>query len=136
VLTLRQLLNDVHMDDVINAALSDAMPCSALAYAARCGYLDVVEALVDMPDCQIDRLDRTKRSAVDEAISGWATSALDGAGRRQHDRGKRYRIVRRLLAAGARSLSRPALDAVLSSALHTAGSGQQFVRKLVKVKVN
>ena len=133
--TLRQLFDDVNINDVMNVAISDAMSWSALAYAARCGYLEVVEALIDMPGCHIDRVDRAKRSAVDEAIGAWAAAALDGDGQRQHDRGKRYRIVRRLLAAGARSLSRPALDAVLSSALD-CDNGQQFVCKLVKVKFN
>jgi len=135
VLTLRRLSNEVDINDVMNAALSDAMSRSALAYAARCGYLEVVEALVDMPGCHIDHVDRAKRSAVDEAICAWAAAALDGGERRQHDRGKRYRIVRLLLAAGASSLSRPALDAVLSSALD-GDSGHQFVRKLVKVKLS
>lgn len=133
--TLRRLFDDVNISDVMNVALSDAMSCSALAYAARCGYLEVVEALVDMPGCHIDRVDRAKRSALDEAIGGWAAVALDAGGQRQHDRGKRYRIVRRLLAAGARSLSRPSLDAVLSSALD-CDNVQQFVHKLVKVKLN
>ena len=135
VLTLRRLLDDVEINDVMNASLSDVMSCSALAYAARCGYLEVVEALIDMPGCHVDRVDRTKRSAIDEAIGAWAAAALDGGGRRQHDSGRRYRIVRRLLAAGARSLSRPALDAVLSAALN-GDRGRQFVRKLVKVTLN
>jgi len=135
VLTLRRLLADVDVNDVMNAALSNAMSCSALAYAARCGYLEVVETLIDMPGCHIDNTDRTTRSALDEAIGAWAAAALDDASRRQHDCGKRYRIVRRLLAAGARSLSRPALDVVLSSALNE-DNGKQFARKLAKVKFN
>jgi len=135
VLTLRRLFDEVDINDVMNAALSDAMSCSALAYAARCGYLEVVEALIDMPGCHIDRVDRTKRSAIDEAIGAWAAAAQDGGEQRQHDRGVRYRIVRRLLAAGACSLSRSALDGVLSSALES-DNGQQFVRKLVKVNLN
>jgi len=135
VLTLRRLLADVDVnDDVVNAALSNAVPCSALAYAARCGYLEVVETLVDMPGCLIDGVDRTKRSALDEAIGAWAAAALDGDGRCQHNCSKRQSVVRRLLAAGARSLSRPALDVLLSSALDD-DDGQQFTRKLVKVNI-
>jgi len=130
--TLRRLLADV---DVINAALSDAVSCTALAYAVRCGYLEVVETLIDIPGCHVDSVDRTKRSALDEAITAWATAALDCGVPRQHDCGKRRRIVRRLLAVGARSLSRPALDSVLSSALDD-DNGLQFVRKLVKVNLN
>jgi len=131
MLTLRRLLADVTIHDV-NAALSDATSCSALSYAVRCGYLDVVEALIDMPGCHVDRVDRTQRSAIDEAIGAWAAAEMDSRGRRQHDCGKRYRIVRRLLASGIHSLSRPALDGVLSSAFG-GDSGQQFVHKLVKV---
>jgi len=136
VLTLRRLLSDVDHHGVVNCALSDAVPCSALSYAARCGYPEIVDTLVDMPGCQIDGVDRTKRSALDEAIGGWAAAALDADGGRQQDcsTGKRCRIVRRLLAAGARSLSRPALDVVLSSALHDDDNGQQFTRKLVTVR--
>ena len=133
VLTLRRLFASVDVGDLVNAALSDALSSSALAYAARCGYLDVVDALVDLPGCHVDRVDKTRRSALDEAIGAWAAAAAALDGQRQHDCAKRYRIVRRLLAAGTRSLSRQALDLVLSSALDT-GSGQHFVRKLVKVK--
>jgi len=129
LLTLRRMLADIGLSD--DSALSG---CSLLAYAARCGHLDIVEALVDMPGCHVDRVDRTKRSALDEAIGAWSATALDTGGRpRLHDRGKRYRIVRRLLTAGTRSLSRPALGAVLSSALDSA-NGQYFITKLVKVK--
>ena len=128
VLTLRRVLADVNVGDLVNAALSDALSCSVLAYAVRCGYLEVVEALLDLPGCHVDA---TKRSALDEAIGAWAAAAaFDG---RRHDCAKRYRIVRRLLVAGTRSLSRQALDVVLSSSLD-GGSGQHFVRKLVKVK--
>ena len=127
LLTLRRVLSDV---DLVNAALSDTLSSSALAYAARCGHLEVVEVLVDLPGCHIDRVDRAKRSALDEAISGWA--AADGR-QQQHDCARRYRIVRRLLAAGTRSLSRQVLDVVLSSALDS-GTGQHFVRKLVQVR--
>jgi len=136
LLTLRRVLADV---DLLNAALSDALSSSALAFAARCGHIDVVELLVGLPGCHVDRVDRTKRSALDEAISAWAAAATATAAaaadgqRQQHDCARRYRIVRRLLAAGARSLSRQVLDVVLASALHS-GTGQHFVWKLVKVK--
>lgn len=134
--TLRRMLVDVDVCDVVNSALSDALMCSALSYAARCGYLEVVEALTDMPGCHIDRLDPTKRSALDEAIGAWsAAAAQENSRRRQHDCGKQYRIVRRLLIAGARSLSRPALDVILSSALDRI-NGQHFVQKLIKVKLD
>jgi len=133
--TLRRLFADVDINDVVNAALSDAGSCSALAYAVRCGYLDVVETLIDMPGCRVDSVDRTKRSALDEAIGAWASAALDSGQRGQHDCGKRHRIVRRILAAGARSLSRPALEVVLPSAMDSV-TGRQFARKLVKVKLN
>jgi len=135
VLALRRLLADVNL---VNVAVSDALSSSALAYAARCGYLEVVEALVDHPGCRVDHVDRARRSALDDAIGAWAAAAaaaaVDGQVR-QHDCARRYRIVRRLLAAGTRSLSREALDVVLASALKNAGAaGQHFVRKLVKVK--
>jgi len=135
VLTLRRMLADVDVN-VVNSAMSDVLSCSALAYAARWGYLEVVEALIDTPGCHVDRTDSAKRSALDEAIDAWAAAAAsssDGAGKRQHDCAKQYRIVRRLLAAGARCLSRPVLDTVVSSAALDSSNGRQFIRKLVKV---
>ena len=79
------------------------------------GYLEVVEALVYMPECDIDQINRNKHSALDEAICAWLLGA--GSEGKQLS-GRRYRILRCLLAEGAKHVTVTFLDMLIFSALN------------------
>lgn len=148
VTSLRKLLLGSCGD--INAAVSDTSSCSALAYAVRCGHLEIVETLLELPDCHVDRLDRARRSPLDLALRAWivaatssSTSAVRSPKREEetvvagvdgkHDVSRRFRIVRRLLDAGARKVSGAALDDVIWSVLVDDVVRKEVLMKLVKV---
>ena len=137
----RQLRTAVHGRDVtaiqylvnkgvdINTVISDVFCDTALSCAVKSGYLEVVEVLVEMPECRVDQRDRNKCSPIDEAIRSWMTSSSTET---RHNIGKRFRIVRRLLEVGAKDLNATSLDILVFSAVKTI-AGRDIVGKLVKL---
>ncbi|KAI0226820.1 hypothetical protein LSAT2_022692 [Lamellibrachia satsuma] len=118
---LRSLLK--HGVDV-NMSVSDANLDSALTYAVKCCHLETVELLVSLSECRLDQRNRSKHTALDEAIHAW----LSG----QQNRARWYRILRLLLSSGARHLTVTRLDPLVESTSRTR-AGRHLLDKLVKV---
>lgn len=66
----------IAVDDIINGSVSDVFSYSALTLAVRCSHLDVVEAIISTPRCDVDRPGRTGLSALDEALDAWFRAAV------------------------------------------------------------
>lgn len=126
VARLRQLTNR-GID--VNMVISDVFCDTALTYAVKYGYLEIVEILVKIPGCRLDQLDRNNHSALDEAVRTWLASAVPSAEVRSR-LSSRFRIIRCLLEAGASHISANFLDMVVFSTLSTQ-SGFEFLAKLV-----
>lgn len=115
----------------INMIISDVFCDTPLTYSVKYGYLEIVEILVVLPSCRIDQLDRNNHSALDEAIKAWLGGAVMPSEVRPN-LGRRFRIIRCLLEAGARHVSVNFLDMVVFSTLSSPG-GFELIGKLVRL---
>jgi len=143
---LRQAIHDRDVDGIrklvesgvdVNALLSDVFCNTALTCAVKCGYLEVVEALLEFPRCRLGALNRRKHSALDEGIRAWLRQQTsDDSGESgsdtRHQRGRTFRILRRLLEAGASTSSVAFLDSLVGKALSRT-DGFHLVAKLTNV---
>ena len=115
----------------VNQVISEVFRDTPLSYAVKCGFLEVVETLVRMPQCMLDLNDRGHHSPLDEAVRAW----LLGAGAPSEVRqllSKRYRILKCLLEAGASNLTPSSLDMLVFSTLNMV-SGHLLINKLVNL---
>lgn len=113
----------------VNTVLSDVFNDTPLLYAVKHGALEVVEALLESRQVDLGLRDRSNHTALDEAIRAWFVLP---ASEKRYNVGKRYRIIKCLLAVGASNISHNFIDLLVFSNGNTK-AGCLLLSKLVKL---
>lgn len=116
----------------VNKPVSEVFWDTPLTYSVKAGFLEMVEQLCTAPECDVDLRNRNKHTALDEAFCCWMLGGMNREESKQ-DVGRRYRILRCLLATGAETLTVQFLDMLVFTVLSNPGTGGGVcVGKLVR----
>ena len=126
--------NLIAQDCDINMVMSHVHGDTLLMYSVKRNSLEMVEILLSFSDCAVDKPDRTGKTPLDEAISAWTLTAMDNSPDNRQAIGRRYRILKRLLSAGAHMSSATCLHQCISNVMNVKG-GKGLVEKLSKTFV-
>lgn len=116
----------------VNAVVDNVFWETPLMYAVKHGHLEIVEKLLANGRCRLDCHDRSGHTALDEAVGVWLLGATGLSTESKQYRGRRFRVLRCVVAAGAARLATSSLDNILYSC-HNSRSGLNAVDKLVRV---